>query len=647
MALGYMRRHKKWLYVFLWLVIAAFIVLYVPALDPTGEGTPSEVVVSVGGEPISVGEFQRAYYQQRQYLSRLYQGRLDENMLRQMNLEEQVLQGLVSERLVQLEAERLGITISDEAVQRAITTSPEYQVDGRYVGTAELRRRLELAGLTEQSFVESLRRQLVRERLEGLLGDGVVVSDAEAEREFRRRNETVELEYVLAGAERFRGEIEPTDDMIASRFEAKRESYRIPEKRVVSYLLLDREVLRPLVTVTDRDLALYYQDHRDEFLEEEEFCASHILVKVRTAAGEGASDEGHGEEEARRIALALLEQVQAGADFASLAKASSEDQGSAANGGDLGCFPSGRMVPEFDDALYELEPGQISELVRTNFGYHVIRLDARREETTLPLADVEDRVRLLVTEQKMRELGDEKSGALAAALSRGKTLEEAAAAVGLEVQASEPFARGETPPVLASPSLVARVFEMEPGAIEKEGFPLPQGAAFIALAGVEPSRLPELDEIRDDVRGDIVEETAFERAHELAGRVRERAEAIGLERAANAVGLVRKETLSPVAPGQPLGDLGTGIGLDEAAFSLPVGTHGGPVRTADGWAVLRVTERLSFDPEAFERDKARVVASLRQQKQSEVFQAYVGSAQDRYEIRRNPEAYRRALGRDR
>jgi peptidyl-prolyl cis-trans isomerase D len=647
MALGYMRRHKKWLYVFLWLVIAAFIVLYVPALDPTGAGTPSETVVSVGGEQITVGEFQRAYYQQRQYLSRLYQGRLDENMLRQMNLEEQVLQNLVSERLVQLEAERLGVSVPDEAVRRALATSPEYQDDGRYIGTAELRRRLELAGMTEQSFVESLRRQLVRERLEGLVGDGVVVSDAEAEREFRRRTEQVELEYVLVDAERFQAEIEPADEEIASRFEAKRESYRIPEKRVVSYVLLDREVLRPLVTVTDRDIALYYQDHRDEFLEEEEFCASHILVKVRTAAGEGASGEGHGEEEARRIALALLERVQAGADFASLAKASSEDQGSAANGGDLGCFPSGRMVPEFDNALYELEPGQISELVRTNFGYHVIRLDARREETTLPLADVEDRVRLLVTEQKMTELGDEKSGALAAALSRAKTLEEAASAVGLEVQASEPFARGETPPVLASPSLVARVFEMEPGEIGKEGFALPQGAVFIALASVEPSRLPELDEVRDRVRADIVEETTFARAHERAGRVRGRAEAVGLERAATAVGLVRKETLSPVAPGQPLGDLGTGIGLDEAAFSLPVGTLSDPVRTADGWAVLRVTERQSFDPEAFEREKPRVVASLRQQKQNEAFQAYVGSARDRYEVRRNPEAYRRALGRDR
>jgi peptidyl-prolyl cis-trans isomerase D len=647
MALGYMRRHKKWLYVFLWLVIAAFIVLYVPALDPTGEGTPSETVMSVGDEQISVGEFQRAYYRQRQYLSRIYQGRLDENMLRQMNLEEQVLQTLVSERLVQLEAERLGITISDEAVQRAIATSPEYQDDGRFIGTAELRRRLELAGMTEQSFVESLRRQLVAERLQGLVGDGAVVSDVEAEREFRRRTEQVELEYVLVDAERFREEIEPAEEEIARRFEAKRESYRIPEKRVVSYVLLDREVLRPLVSVTDRDLALYYQDHRDEFREEEEFCASHILVKVLTATDEAASGEGHGEDEARRIALALLERVQGGADFASIAQASSEDQGSAANGGDLGCFPAGRMVREFDDALYGLEPGQISELVRTNFGYHVIRLDSRREETTLPLADVEDRVRLLVTEQKMTELGDEKSGAVAAALSRGKTLEEAAAAVGLEVKSSEPFVRGETPAVLASASLVARVFEMEPGEVGKEGFALPQGAVFVALAGVEPARIPELDEVRDRVRGDIVEETALEGAHELAGRVRRRAEAVGLERAATAVDLVRKETLSPVAPGQPFGDLGAGIGLDEAAFSLPVGALSDPVRTADGWAVLRVTERQSFDPEAFEREKPRLVASLRQQKQDEVFQAYVGSARDRYEVRRYPEAYRRALGRDR
>jgi peptidyl-prolyl cis-trans isomerase D len=643
MALGYMRRHKKWLYVFLWLVIAAFIVLYVPALDPTGEGTPSEAVVTVAGEQISVGEFQRAYYRQRQQLARLYQGRLDENMLKQMGLEEQVLQSLVTDRLVQLEADRLDLTVSDEAVRRAIATSPEYQDDGRFIGTAELRRRLELAGMSEEAFVESLRRKLLRERLESLVGSVVTVTDAELRQEYRRRNERVELEYVLVDAGRFREEIQPTDEEIAARFESEPESYRIPEKRVVRYVLLDRQALSPLVTVTDRDVTMYYQDHRDEFRQEEEFCARHILVKVRNPEEKGG--EGHDEEEARRIAQTLLERLRAGADFAALAKASSEDQGSAANGGDLGCFPSGRMVPAFDDALYELEPGETSELVRTRFGYHIIKLESRREETTLPLSEVEDRVRTLVTEEKMTQLGDEKSAAIATALARGKTLEEAAAAAGFEVRTSAPFARGETPPVLASPVLVARVFEMEPGEVSTEGFALPQGAAFIALDEVQPSRLPELDEVRDRVRADIVEETALEKAHDLASQIRDRAEKIGLERAATAANLVRKETLSPTPPGQPIGDLGTGFALDEAAFSLPEDTLSDPVRTADGWAILRVTKREGFNAEAFEREKPRIEAALRQQKQGEVFEAYLRAARGRYEIRRNPEAYRRALGR--
>jgi peptidyl-prolyl cis-trans isomerase D len=641
MALGYMRRHKKWLYVFLWLVIAAFIVLYVPALDPTGEGTPSEAVMTVDDEVITVAEFQRAYYRQVQFYSRLYEG-MDEAQLRRMGIEEQVLQGLVTERLVELEAERLGITVSDEAVARAIAASPEYQSDGRFIGTAELRRRLDLAGMTEQSFAESHRRQLLRERLQGLVGDGVVVTDAEAEREFRRRTQRVQLEYVLVDAERFREEISPTEEEIVSRFEADPEEYRIPEKRVVSYVLIDSEVIRPLVTVTDRDLGLYYQDHREEFREEEESCARHILVKV--AAGGGA--EGHTEEEARRIAETLLERVEGGGDFAAIARASSEDQGSAASGGDLGCFPFGRMVPEFDDALYDLEPGQTSGLVRTSFGYHIIRLESRREERVPPLEEVEDRVRTLVTEEKMSELGDEKAQALSDALKAGKSLPEAAEIVGFEAQRSEPFARGETPPELPSGSLVKRVFEMEPGEVEEEGFALPQGAAFVALEEVQPSRLPDLAEVRDAVRDDIVEEKALEKARALAAEVKERAEKVGLERAASAADLVRKETLSPTGPGQPLGDLGTGIGLDQVAFSLPEGELSDPVRVADGWGVLRVLESQGFAPEEFEREKPRVVASLRQQKEGEAFQAYLGAARERYEIRQYPDAYRRALGRE-
>jgi peptidyl-prolyl cis-trans isomerase D len=640
MALALMRRHRRWLYIFLWLVIAAFIILYIPAFQDEGRGTPGETVVSVGGLPVSVGEFQRTYYRQRQLYDRLYQGRLDESMLRQLGLEEQVLEGLVSDRLVELEAKRLGVSVSDDALARAIATSPEYQDDGRFIGTEEIRRRLDLQGLTEEDFERSLRRQLLRESLEGLIGASVTVSDAQVEREFRRRTEQVKLEYVLADAARFEAGIQPAEGEIAARFEAKKDEYRIPEKRVVSYVLLDRAALQPLVAVTDRDLEIYYQDHREEYRQEEEACASHVLVKVKA----GDAGEGHEDAEAQRIAQAVLDEVKAGADFAALARARSEDQGSAQSGGDLGCFPPGRMVPEFDDAVFAMEPGQVSDLVKTSFGYHVIRLASRRESTVLPLAQVKERIRAAVTERKVRDLGEQKAQAIASAIAAGRSLEEAAKEQALAVQKSTPFARGETPPVLSSPTLVARVFGMKPGQTEKEGFALPQGAAFLSLLEVQPARVPPLAEVRDRVRADLVREAAFEKARAAAAEVRAKAEKGGLEKAASSAGLVRKETPALTGRGQALGDLGTGAALEEAAFSLPEGALSDPVRTASGWAVARVLEKKPFDPAELERQKGQIAASLRQQGQQELFRAFVVQARERYEIARDASAYRRALG---
>ena len=642
MALALMRRHRRWLYVFLWLVIAAFIILYIPALQDAGQGTPGETVVKVGGLPVSVGEFQRTYRRQRQVYDRLYQGRLDENMLRQMGLEEQVLEGLVSDRLVELESRRLGVTVSDEALARAIATAPEFQDDGRFIGTDEIRRRLELQGLSEEDFEQSLRRQLQRQSLESLVGAPVSVSDAEVEREFRRRTEQVKLEYVLADAARFKAAIQPGEDEIKARFEAKKEAYRIAEKRVVSYVLLDRATLQPQVAVTDRDIELYYQDHREEFRQEEEACASHILIKVKA----GDAGEGHPEAEAQKIAQGLLDQVKAGGDFAALAKKSSEDQGSAQNGGDLGCFAPGRMVPEFDDAVFALQPGQVSELVKTSFGYHVIRLTSKREATVLPLAQVKERIRASVTESKVRDLGEQKAQAMSDALSRGKSLADAAKAQGLTVQKSAPIARGETPPALASPTLVARVFEMKPGEAEKEGFALPQGAVFVSLAEIQPARAPELKDVREKVRADLVEEAAFEQARTAAAGVKAKAETLGLEKAAAAFSLVRKETPALTGRGQALGDLGTGAALEAVAFSLPEKTTSDPVRTSSGWAVLRVLERKPFDAAEFAKQKGPIAASLRQQKQSELFRAFVVAARERYEIARDAKAYRRALGQE-
>jgi peptidyl-prolyl cis-trans isomerase D len=642
MALAAMRRHRRWLYGFLWIVILAFVILYVPALTDRGQGTPAETLVDVGGLKVSLGEYQRAYNRQRQYYSQLYQGRLDDNMIRQLGLEGQVLDNLVSERLVELEAKRLGIAVSDEAVARAITTSPDFQDAGKFIGKDEIRRRLELAGMSEDDLEQSLRQKIERESLESLIGAGVQVSDAEVEREFRRRTEQLRLEYVQVDSARYKAQVSPTDDEVKARFESKKDSYKIPEKRVLSYVLLDRATLQPQVAVTDRELEIYYNDHREDFRQQEEACASHILVKVK----QGAAAEGHTDDEAKALAQKALDQLKAGADFATLAKKLSEDTGSSQQGGDLGCFQPGRMVPEFDDAVFALEPGATSELVKTPFGYHVIHLVSKKDSSVQPFAEVKERIRASVLDRKVVELGEQKSQALADALAHKKSLEEAAKAQGLTVQKSAPFARGEMPPGLASPTVVARAFQLKPGETEKEGFSVAQGAVFIALAEIQPARAPELEDVAERVRAELVDEAALAKAHQAAVELRAKAESAGLEKAAAALSLVRKETPSLTGRGQPLGDLGTGRALEEAAFALPEKTLSEPVRTQSGWALLRVLEKKPFDAAEFDRQKAALRSGLRQQRQSELFRAFLIAARDRYEISRNAAAYKRALGQE-
>src|SRR5438093_12815640 len=173
MALGFMRRHRGWLNWLLVLIIAAFILLYWPGFRRTDTGAPGEVLADVGGMTITRGEFDRAYQRQRQVYERMYQGRLDPAMLRSLGLERQTLNGLVSQRLVALEARRLGLRVDDETVARRLATSREYQENGRYLGGAEIRRRLELQGVTVEEFEEALRQKILGEKLWALVTGGM------------------------------------------------------------------------------------------------------------------------------------------------------------------------------------------------------------------------------------------------------------------------------------------------------------------------------------------------------------------------------------------------------------------------------------------------------------------------------------------
>jgi peptidyl-prolyl cis-trans isomerase D len=643
MALAAMRRHRRWLYAFLWIVIAGFILFYVPQFQGTlggAAGSPGEVLATVGGLPITVGEFQKVYQRQTQFYQQLYQGRLDPNTLRRLGLERQTFQSLVDDRVIALQTKRLGLTVSDDALARSIATNPQFQENGHFIGAAEIQRRLDLAGASAADFETSLRQQMLRESLEGLVTDGLTVTDKEAEGEFRRRTEQVKAEYVLADAARYRPQITISDDDVKARFEKQRESYKVPEKRVLSYVLLDPESLRPRVSVTDGELEAYYREHPDDFRQEAQVCASHILVKVKPGP---EAKEGHSDADARAIAEKLLAEAKGGGDFAALAKKSSEDAGSAANGGDLGCFPRGRMVPAFDAAVFAMEPGTISDPVKTNFGYHIIKVLSQREEGTLPFAQVKERVRQMVTSEKTDTLAAEKAESMSRLLTRGRRLEDAAKDEGLTVQKSPAFTRGEPPPPLSSPTLAVRTFEMKVGDVEKEGFPLPRGAAFVALAEIQPAHLPELKEVQDRVRTDLLDEAAMAKAKAAVAEVKAKAATTSLDKAATAAGLLRKETPTLVGREQPMGDLGTSAALDEVAFSLPEKTLSDPVRVPAGYAVLRILEKKAYDPAEFQKQKAQVASSLREQRKNELFQAYMSQAREQYPVEGRGEAYKRVM----
>jgi peptidyl-prolyl cis-trans isomerase D len=633
MALAFMRRHKKWLAVFLWLSIPALIVTFVALYIPTGDaatGTSDGVVAKVGGERVTANEFQRAYRRQRDQLQRMYpQGQLDAAMMERLGIREQTLQGLVEQKLVALEASRLGLRVDDETLAREMRTSPGLQENGTFIGVAEIRRRLDQAGISEEEFQESMRADLVAQRLQSVVTDGVAVSPSEVEREYRKRNERAKVEYVKVVAAA--APAAATDAEAAARYQAKPDAYKLPERRVVSYVLIASEALRSRVTVTEAELATYWNDHKDEFVSPEEACASHILVKVKAGDAPG----GHPDAEAKAIAQAAIGQLKGGADFATVAKKVSEDEGSAAQGGDLGCFARRSMVQEFANAAFSLPIGQVSEPVKTSFGYHVIRVSSRQEQRERALSEVKEGIRARLSSERTQALAQSQVQSMSTALAGGRSLEAAAKELGLAVQKSAPLARGAAEPPLASPQLAARAFELKVGETAREPFFVgPGDQAFISLAEVQAPRVPALSEAQAQVKAEIARERAAEAARTRAAELRTAAQKDGLEKAAAAAGLVRKETPEQVGRGQALGELGLTPALEQAVYDAPVGTLSEPVAVEGGYALVRVIERKAFDAAAFAKEKDALTASLRESRKQLMFRAYMTQARERFPVER-------------
>jgi peptidyl-prolyl cis-trans isomerase D len=633
MALAFLRRHRRWFFVFLWVVILAFVILYIPSFDPATRIAES-TIATVGGRSIQTSEFQRQYLRQRRQFLEMNRGQIDEAMIERMGLREQVLSSMVREQLESLEADRLGFRVDDQSVVKAITEDPQLQTEGRFVGAAVLTRLLQQQGMTAADFERQVREQLKAQRLREAVTDGVTVSDAEVSAEFRRRSELVRAEYVQIDTARFEGAIQPTDDEVRARFEGNKERFRLPERRVLSYLLVDPVELRAKVLPTGTEIESYYNNNAAEFTTPPQVCARHVLVKVKQSPD---ATEGHDDARAKSLADAALARLKQGEPFEKVARDSSEDS-SAPTGGSLGCFGRGQMVPEFETAAFSLEPGAMSELVRSSFGYHIVKVDTKLDGSTVPLEQVRQRIEQELQDSKARDLASQKAEAVVEALRADQTLEEAAAAQGLTVRKSEPLELGKGAGVLSSPILLSRAFELKAKETSKDGFPAGSGAAFVRVDEVQEPKTPEFDEIKDEVRLDLIKAMARDKAREAARGLAADAERTDLTRAGLRAKATRVETKGLVGRGQAFPEIPQSSVFEDKVFSLPEKKLSPPIDTPGGVVIARVIERQSSDETALVMQKDAIRKSLVSAKKDRLFSSYLQTVADRFPITRNAEA---------
>ncbi len=632
-----MRRHKGWLKWSLLLVCIAFIIFYIPDfLQSNPDAMPDDMVARVGGRKITVQEFRRAYLASLQQYRSIYGGNVSEQMLKQLGLDQQILQQMVDEQAALAEAARRGLDVTDAEVAHHILTMPAFQENGRFVGHARYvgMLRMQRPPMSPEEFEESLRRSLLIDKLRTALTDWVTVTDKEVEEEFRRRNEKVKLQLVSFPIDSFRAEASVTDADLASWFESRKEQYRIGERRKVRYLLVDLEALRAKSQPTPREIESAYNESIELYTTPEQVRASHILLKT----------EGKDEAEVRAAAEKVLQEVKAGGDFAELAKKHSEDEQSAKQGGDLDYFSRGRMVPEFEQAAFSLEPGQVSDLVKTQFGFHIIKVVDKKPATTRTLEEVRPQIVDQLSYEKASARAADLAEALEKEVQAPADLDRAAKTHGLTVQESDFFTRDEPITGLGpSPQAAAEAFALNQGQVSG-AVRVSRGYAFFTVTDKQAPRLPGLDEVKEKVREDVVKEKAKELARQKAASVAASLKrAADFEKAAKAAGTEAKTT-ELVPRESPLPDIGVSAEVDKVAFSLPVGGVSDPIETDTALAIVRVVEHVQPTSEDLETGRDSLRTEMLNERRGRFFSAYMTKAKQGMKIEVNRENLQRVLG---
>jgi peptidyl-prolyl cis-trans isomerase D len=633
-----MRRHKGWLKWSLALVVLTFVVFYIPDFltTPTG-AAPSEVLAEVEGEPITVGAFTQRYNAQVQAYRNAYGGQINDQLIKQLGIDRQILNSLVDEEAMVAESRKQGITVSDVEIRERILALPGFQENGKFIGEQRYRQLLQFQNppMTTAEFERSLRRALQIEKLRNALTGWMSVSDAEVVAEFKRRNEKVKLDVVPITPDAFKSQVSVNDADLYAAFEKDKERYRIGEKRKIKYALLNVDQVRQTITVPEAEIDAFYKQNLSQYQTPAQVRASHILFKT----------EGKDEKAVQAQAEEVLKMAKApNADFAGLAKKYSEDDSNNTNGGDLDYFGRGRMVAEFEQAAFAMKNGEISNLVKTAFGFHIIKVVDNKPDATRPLAEVRTELEEQLKWQKAQAEAEKVAKSLEATIKTQADLDRVAKERSMLVTETGLLLSGEPLQGVGSqPELSGRLFGMKEGEVTP-AMRVAAGWVFATVTGRQDAYVPKLDEVRERVTDDVKQAKATELARQRASAIAaELKTAKDFAAAVKRAGLEIKST-ELVARGSAIPDIGISDAIDTAAFALPQGGISDAITTPTGTAIVRVAEKVDVTDVEIQGGKDQLRDELVNGRRDKFFGAYMQKAKQGLRIAIREETLARITG---
>jgi peptidyl-prolyl cis-trans isomerase D len=601
------------------LVLSGGMLLY---LVPTGPGSTqlaTDTVAKVGDQTITVADI-------RQQLNQIKQTNQVPPML-EPYYAQRILQQLLMEKEMEYEAGQLGIRVSNDEIADRIKLILPAAFNGgtpiapdQYAALVQSRTQMSVS-----QFEDTVRQGMLQEKFQKLVTDGISAGPAELHEEFVYRNEKVKLNYADIKPEDLLAKITVTDAEINAAYEKNKATYQVPEKRVVRYAIVDANQIRQGLQITDDQLKAQYQKNIQDYQVPERVHVEHILLMTV-----GKTDAEV--DEIKKKAEDILSQAKKGANFEDLAKKYSEDPGTKDKGGDLGWIIHGQTVAEFEKAAFSLPKGSISDLVKTQYGFHILKIMDKESAHTKPFDEVKDSIRtpLLLSEadKKAADIADKLSQAIRQ--SNKVSLDDLAQQYHLSV--------GETRPVAATDPLIElgnsqevkvsdSIFRLRQGELS-----LPvhtdRGYLILSIKQILPSHQGSLEEVRDKVIAQLKQEKAATearaKADELIAKVKAgqkfdaAAKALGLE-AKTSDDFARAGSIPNVASGKQL----------SAAFQLKPGDVGTPLNLGVNWVVYQVVDKQEPKPEDFNKQKKEITDAVLQNKRSVAFEAFRTALEER------------------